>query len=712
MRTPTLTIGRKLILASALAFCVFALVLLALWYAGEQANQRLLEQSRASIAEGARRDLARRGELTLDFLAQRIPNLLYYVDLKGLYDTLSPVLADPDVQYLIVYDRDGRVVHDGHALIGGFGQPMTDALATKVIGSAGLQVHWTPELVDISRPVMLGSERIGGIRVGLSRASSDAWVAAQQEALAVQLDQRFSAQMHALVLAFSVVLVAVLLIAWLIRRDLVQPVLALATASERLGRGDYHAAPLDTERSDEVGALMRSFGRMTRALEQHDQEIRRIAYEDALTGLPNRLFFRDLLDQVIDDADRGHGRVGLLFVDLDGFKRINDTLGHDAGDQVLIQVARRLREVSGRQDAGAGSDRTVVARLGGDEFVALVSGDEVTDRCLRLGRSIIETLDQPFAIGGKQLTLGSSVGIAVYPDDAQTARDLLHCGDLAMYQAKRRGRNQVCRYDARLAEAADWRCDIEETLRKALAECALEVLYQPIYDLDSGQLSSVEALVRLPGLEGVETRTEQVIEVAESCGLINQLGHQVLLRACRDAAAWQDRLPGVRVAVNLSGRQLADLDFGVQLFQVLADTGLSGRVLSLELTESSLLNDSALDQDLLERLNARGIELWLDDFGTGYSRLAHLRQLRVSGVKIDRSFISEVHLNADDQALSAAVIAMAHSIGMRVIAEGVELVAQYEWLKRHHCDYVQGFLTGRPVPADQLSGEALALFGR
>ena len=713
MKRPALTLKRQLALTVLAAALALMAVLAGLWFTGVRTNNLLVEQSSQALRENALAGLAQRGDLSLDFLATALPNLVYYYDLKGLYDLIAPMLDRPDVRYLMVYDREGRLLHDGRPITTGFGEVMSDGLAGGVIGAEQPLAQWSEELLDLSRPILLGQERIGGVRIGLSRASTDALVVSEQAALAAQLRQRFHAQMRRLVIAFAVLLAIGILVAGMVGRGLVRPIRSLARATDRMVEGRYDEVALQSERSDELGVLIRAFDRMARSMEQHDREIRRIAYQDALTGLPNRLMFRELLEQAIETRARDRGALGLLFIDLDDFKRVNDTLGHDFGDQLLTEFARRLQTLLSDADGDA-DEKSLVARLGGDEFVALVSGADVRAQCQDVAERIIAGLAQPFVIGGKRLFLGASIGLTMFPRDARSSRHLLKCGDLAMYQAKLQGKNCMFWYSDHLTAHAEENLRLEQSLREALQEERLELVYQPLFDLGSGRMIGAEALVRWNEPGRGEIEAERLIAVAEASSLIDELGQYVLRRACRDGARWQQQHPGLRVGVNISGRQLLRRDLAELVDQALVEAELPGSCLSLELTESSLLHDREFTSDALRRLASRGVNVWLDDFGTGFSGLGYLRQLPVQGIKIDRSFIVDLAGDRDDLALTSAIIAMAHSIGMRVVAEGVESINQLELLRARNCDMVQGFLLARPMPADEVPGyrPEPGLFGR
>jgi len=698
----------KLIVAVLLAAAVLLGTLALLWVNGTRNNEALVAQSSEAILDNALADLRLRGEITLEHLSELLPNLVYFYNFSGLDAALSPVLARPEVIYLQVYDLEGRLVHDGSRVMERFGERMDDRLAEQVIAAVGRSpdslVLRGDGHVDVSRTLMLGSVPQGGVRIGLSRTAADDSVAREQNELQAELRARFDRQIRWLLAAFTLLLAGAAAAGWLVARGLLRPIRALAASADRLEHGQFDEVEVQVDRGDELGKLVQSFNRMAVAMRDHDREIRRLAYQDPLTGLPNRLMFRELLDQAVAEQEQQGAGLGLLFIDLDDFKRINDTLGHDAGDGVLTEFARRLQRqmvvFGGKADTG----RPIIARLGGDEFVALLTGEQVRDQCTRLARAILTDLDEPFEIGDRQLFLSASIGVSVFPEDARSARQLLKCGDLAMYQAKLEGKNGLFHYRDHLTLTAEENLKLEQALREALTAGQIDLHYQPVISLATGRMTGVEALLRWQHHELGEIEPERFIAVAESSALIHELGCFVLERACADAAAWQAQRPGLRVGINISGRQLLRRDLARLVDQALSRSGLPAHCLSLELTESSLLHDRNLTADTLLSLRERDINIWLDDFGTGFSGLNHLRQLRVSGVKIDRSFIADILTDPDDLALSSAIIAMAHSVGMQVIAEGVETPEQLELLRRHGCDLVQGFLLAHPMPAGEVAG--------
>jgi diguanylate cyclase (GGDEF)-like protein len=401
---------------------------------------------------------------------------------------------------------------------------------------------------------------------------------------------------------------------------------------------------------------------------------------------------------------RGAGReMALLFADIDDFKRVNDTLGHDAGDEVLVQFSTRIRLA---MDRHGGDESPLLARFGGDEFVILLEGGgegrDVRVPAAALADTLVAELARPIVVEGRQVFLGTSIGITLFPDDAAGATALMKNGDIAMYQAKVAGKNCYRFYSRAMDQAVERRVHLEQDLRGAWGRGELSLAYQPIYRLGDGLLVGAEALLRWDHPEQGSIAPSLFIDVAEQSGLIETIGPEVLRTACADAMRWHRDFPrgeGLFVSVNVSPRQLRSGELPQQVADTLRDTGLPPSLLHIELTETAVLGDEQHAGALLQRLRNSGVKVWLDDFGTGFSGLSHLRRVPADGVKIDRSFISDVLRDPDDLALTTAIIAMAHSLGITVVAEGVEKEGQYEILRERGCDLAQGFWIGRPMDA-------------
>ncbi len=676
---------------------VWSAVLVGTWLTARNAVDDVLTKNERSLRDTARAALDDRARQLAAFLRDALTNPLYYFDLLTMREVLRSALAQPDVQYVLVYDQRGRVIHDGSRDIMKFGQRMDDALAPGLIASEELRVQWGDGVLDASAPMLIGELRLGGVRVGMSTDRMDAAVAIDTEQAHVALRENFATPVRVLLLGLLALLANIGLVGWWIARGLVRPIRELSLRAEEIEQGQYGAAAA-SRRSDELGDLMRAFGRMSEGVRKHHADIHKLAYRDALTSLPNRLSFRERLEQAVASVgDRG---LALLFIDLDDFKRINDTLGHDAGDQVLTEFAARCHRALGLDSGGS---PITFARLGGDEFVALIEGPEAAPRAESAAKAVLQQLREPFDVVDKSLLVSASIGITVFPDDAHSPKLLLKHGDLAMYQAKQQGKNCYRFFAGHLTLLAEERLMLEHELRAALDNERLTVSYQPIYAMQSGALVGAEALLRWHHPQRGTIPPSMFVPVAEATGLIDALGDFALRSACRAAAAWQMHAPGRYVAVNVSGRQIQRPGLEKRVADALAESGLEPRLLHLELTESSLMHDEAQAFAVLTELRKAGARIWLDDFGTGFSGLSHVRRARVDGVKIDRSFIADILNDPEDRALASAIIAMATSLGMEVVGEGIESAAQYTLLRSLGCQMAQGYWMSKAVSAQELA---------
>jgi diguanylate cyclase (GGDEF)-like protein len=422
------------------------------------------------------------------------------------------------------------------------------------------------------------------------------------------------------------------------------------------------------------------------------RQLTRMARFDLLTGLPNRAQFIEELDRAVARARRAEGQFGLCFIDLDGFKQVNDLHGHAAGDEVLRVTAARLREELRQSD--------FVARLGGDEFVVLLPGKSSPAGLARAGNKMLHSIAQPIGFEGRQLHVQGSIGIALYPEDSTEARHLVEQADAAMYLAKQEGKNQVRFYTGALARNVARHFAMELDLRQSFSAGGLELQFQPRIELASGRMTGVEALVRWNHPQRGPVPPEEFVVLAEERGLILQLGRWVLDTACRQLRRWRDAgLRPPRCAINLSAHQLVSDALFDDVCHALERHGLEGSAIELELSEAVITAQHGRADALLLRLQALGVHMAIDDFGTGTSSLSMLHGLPVQALKVDSSFVGR--LPADDAlSVTRGAIALAHGLGMRAVAEGVESAAQLQALKELGCDEAQGFLLGRPLPAD------------
>ncbi|HKR23776.1 MAG TPA: EAL domain-containing protein [Allosphingosinicella sp.] len=424
--------------------------------------------------------------------------------------------------------------------------------------------------------------------------------------------------------------------------------------------------------------------------------IAHLAYHDSLTGLPNRAVFTEHLARSVDKAAEQATPLAVLCIDLDGFKTVNDLYGHPAGDELLIEVAQRLRAVSRGHE--------LVARLGGDEFAIVQEGGSQPGHADLLSERIITALRAPFPVGGQQARISASIGVAVFPADAQTASDLIKNADMALYRAKAEGRGLSRFYEAAMDEALRQRRQLEADLRGAIDNGELKVHYQPLAELEGGAIIGFEALLRWDHPRLGPISPEMFIRLAEESGLIIKLGEWVLRQACTEAKRWT---PPLKLSVNLSPLQFMQDDPVGAIEQVLIETGLDPSRLDLEVTEGLLIKDAPGALAVLEKLQALGVRISMDDFGTGYSSLSYFRLFPFDKVKIDRSFVADMLVNPQARAIIRSVIGLGHGLGVPVVAEGVETAEQLDALRAEGCDQVQGYLIARPNPISHFESVVL-----
>ncbi|HVO64262.1 MAG TPA: EAL domain-containing protein [Terriglobales bacterium] len=606
-----------------------------------------------------------------DVLGQNSAAALDFSDRRAAAEILNALRAEPPVVRGCLYDQSGAL----------FAEYQRDAPGPPC--PEGLTHIADPNRPTVVRPVMRHDERLGDLLL-----QSDLR----------ELRERWR---HLLEIAVLILFIAHLVGGFsglILQRSVSKPIRDLAAAMHAVTVESCFDARVVVSGSAEIEQLAMGFNAMVEELEQRESARRKAeaqlqyqAMNDVLTGLPNRRLFADRLTKILALAEREKRSAGLLYVDLDGFKLVNDSLGHSTGDALLVQVAERLRLRVREADT--------LARLGGDEFTVILANIRATEEAALVARSLLEILSTPFTVEGHQLTISASIGISLFPDCATTAADLMQQADSAMYAAKRNGRNRVMYFTPELGSFVRERLNLENQLRAAMARGEIDVHYQPEFEVTSRRLVRFEALARWthPTLGSIPP--SKFIPVAEESGLIVGLGAYVLERACAEARTWQDHVGyPLQVAVNVSSIQFAREHFVEEVTEILRHTGLQPNLLQLELTESVMLTGAHRAAETMKKLKALGVGLAIDDFGTGYSCLSYLPTLPFDAMKIDRSFLKDLRANTGNGAMVHSLVTLAHNIGMRVIVEGVETPEQMHLIREFGGNEAQGYLLGKPTP--------------
>jgi diguanylate cyclase (GGDEF)-like protein len=638
-----------------------------------------------------------------DILGANSAAPLLFNDVRAAEENLRALSAHPQILQAAIFNRDGR-------LFAAYARPDV-AVSPPSFEFQARGYRFGDDALATYRPIVFSGETIGtvAIRADLSELYARLW--------------RYASIVVIVLLAASL---AALILSSQLQRVISQPLLQLAETVRRVSAEKTFSLHLPKTGEDEVGLLIDGFNSMlsqtaarhrelreaqdqleqrvqerTQALEQEtaarhrgEELIRRLAYHDSLTDLPNRLLFGDRLDQALARAERSHQMLAVLFLDLDRFKNINDTLGHAMGDKLLKAIALRLIQCLRGEDT--------VGRLGGDEFLILLPMVASISDATIVAEKLVETLREPYEVDGHRLYTTVSIGIAVFPLHGLEGETLIKKADAALYRAKELGRNNAQVYLAGTSDKALERLALENSLRRAIEANEFGIHFQPEVNPRNGAIVAVEALLRWRHADLGLLPPQVFVALAEEIGLSVQLGECALRAACRQGRAWIEQGPGpVSIAVNISARYFKHGGFAEKVERITREEGLPTHLLILEVTEGVFMDNLEDTVRTMRALKALGITLAIDDFGTGYSSLGYLKRFPIDILKIDRSFVQDIPRDADSAAIAKLIIDVAHNLGLRVIAEGVETEAQVNFLLSHDCDLMQGNFFGRALPADE-----------
>ena len=673
------------------------------------------------------------GTSLLGVMAELAEYALYTADKQSLEQLLESLSSDPDVAYVGVLDQKGSLLVERRFAALLAKEPLP-AMARTPAGSARVGITTQEVILGGSRFIELVAP-VADPRASTRSAVGEAGAPAERRTLAalapigsIRLGmtlenqrQQFRQQMVGAIGVVALLVVFAIVASLLLTRRIVAPMRRLMRAARAVGSGRLDVY-VPASSADEMGLLTHTFNHMTQKLSESQSEVAgyqrtleekvaqrtkeleiatahayRLAQHDILTGLPNRSLLNQRLKQILAQAQRDGTQVACVFLDFDHFKRINDTLGHDAGDQLLQAIAQRL--------TGAVRESDTVARLGGDEFVVILPGlnpEQAVSEVMVVVNRVQEAFLAPFRLADQMPTLTLSAGVAVYPNDASDGVALIKQADTAMYAAKDAGRNAFQFFTADMNTRVQLRLQLETDMRRGLMDDEFFLVYQPQIEMKTGRACGVEALLRWRDPQRGVISPSEFIPVAEESGMIQALGARVLRDACRQVVQWHKQHMPLRLSVNLSVQQLQHDSWLSVVEDALKSSGLAARHLDLEITESVIITHPEKAVATLMKLKQLGVSITIDDFGTGYSSLSYLARLPIQGIKIDQRFVHGLDKNRNDEAITQAIIALTHSLGLKCIAEGVETAAQFNFLKGLGCEEAQGFLISHPLPEADL----------
>ncbi len=631
-------------------------------------------------------------EVSLPYLVELRP-----AELDIIYEELY---GQPDVDYIYFLDEAGvELVNGGSNASSSFLTIVEDPLAERARASDRTETRREGAVEHYAVPIRIGTEYFGTVRFGL---------------LVAPFDHEIDTVWRRNLLLGALFGIGGILWAVVVGRRVSKPLKALTRATEEAALGNLDQV-IELKSNDELEVLARSFSIMLDKLQTNMREVHTLAYVDGLTGLPNRVWFTEYLGLMLEETRRKDRHLALMFLDLDNFKRTNDTFGHHMGDRLLSGFADRLRDrlkASGRSLPGADLDRpersvragfdAVVARLGGDEFTIILPDIALTEEAELIAESIVEAMVAPFSLDRREIRTSTSVGVALFPCHAETQPDLLKLADIAMYQAKEAGRNTYRFFDANIHQIEAQRTLLERELHLAVEKDQFELYFQPQFDVRSGQMSGAETLVRWRHPERGLLNPGDFLPVAEQIGLMPQIGRLILRRTLVSMA----QIPQMQrrrqcIAVNVSVDEVENPGFAAWLRDVVKETGFDPRLLELEITENTAMSDNEAFGAQLRKLRGMGISFAVDDFGMGYSNLDRLKRLEFQTLKIDKSLLDGIGSDPHAESLLSTIMDMALALHLDVVAEGIETPDQWAFLKASRCTSAQGFLMARPMPFDR-----------
>ncbi|NOH95662.1 EAL domain-containing protein [Vibrio sp. 99-70-13A1] len=649
--------------------------------------------------------------IIIDSLAYSLVEPMYFFDLDGVQYLIEPISNSKGIEDVIVFDAKGNIFHSG-GLNSDYGKPINRPdMKKSILTEQKEYLHIDEKSLTLAYPLSLDNKLLGGVALVLSLETVRRDIT-EHKNLVLDIKQNSNDLNSRILTATFVIIccVSLVLLTFLINK-FVDPIKKLVTQSRHISLGEYQNHNT-IKRNDELGELAVAFNEMDEKLKQRSDSIEFLAYNDPLTQLPNRLNFITYIESLIESSRKDNVQSAIFFIDLDGFKNVNDNLGHQAGDDLLRHVAKRILSVIERLNALNALEpiNQQVARIGGDEFLLCIPNVNGIDDTSEIAKALLHELSTPILINElhESVFIGASIGIAFLSEDEISAEELVKQADIAMYAAKASGKNTFRHFTKEMEQKVLRRVIIEQDLQLAMSDFSqFQVWFQPKIDLKNGKVIGAEALLRWIHPEKGFIGPDEFIPIAETNGLIVRLGEWVIEEVISNLSRWNQvhNLESFHVALNVSARQLRDQQVSNFIDEQLKKYQLPSRLIQIEVTETTLMENKVSARKALDSLRQLGVEVWLDDFGTGFSSLMYLQQLAVDGLKIDRSFISGADVNTNTHTLCSAIILMAHQLGIRVVAEGIETQEQATLLQDQDCDYGQGYFFAKPMVSDLFARE-------
>lgn len=691
--------------ASAIATLILAMATIVatlLLYNFQQASHRLTVINEQAISKQLMAQMLHQGRELSQQLSEKLTSPLHYHELHKLQQVLSVISGLHDVSRVFVFEPNGRIVQDG-----ALPSPTTDNAhlsdhqLRQIRAGEPVEQRVNDQQYRFIHPIIMDDNVIGGVNLTLSFSETQNNINEMtrlSQAKESENMQRFSR--YALVITLVMASIGAALALMMAHRH-IRPIHRLVEFAQAIGNKNYQG-PTTVERNDELGDLANALNQMANNLEHRSQQIEHLAYHDSLTGLPNRRYFTMMMEKALHNAQMHNQRLTTLCIGLDGFKRINDMFGHDTGNMLLNAVSQRIQHCFEQSpictQQGKAKNQWMFARLGSDEFALFLQSMPNAIDASVLAQRVMRTLQRGFSIDEHEIVISASVGIATYPDNGKNTVTLLRNADIAMHRVKAEGKRDFKFYSQAMDACAKHRMSLETDLTNALNQNELDLYYQPIVNSQTGQIIGAEALLRWHSKRHGYVCPSVFIPIAEECGLIHQIGHWIISTALTQLASWNKQFnENFKLSVNVSAAQLQKANLADTFANYIATQNINPANIHLEVTETSLIFNKQASIKVLDTLKNQGIKVWLDDFGTGYSSLSHLKLFNIDGVKIDRSFISDLEDNQEDRTLTSAIIAMAKALNLNIVAEGVENIAQWHMLCKHQDMYIQGYLVSKAL---------------